>query len=527
MLEGLDSETAELLERIMSDTDACVQTFFRIKDMAGQIVPFRYNRAQRLYKERSTQFDYVLKPRKVGISSRRFARDIWTCATQKYQHRIVLAQSDEDVSKIYETKVHPIINNSLIPLNAKIKGDHVFFPETDSRYYIGTAGAKRFGRGSDITGYHFTEYAHWENPDVVAGVEEGLVDGSDGLLETTANGNNFAKIDWDRAKKKLNRYRAIFLPWFVHEPYTADPSSLGPISEDERRLMEAFGLNPGQIAWKRAKIASMRDPALFPQEYPETPEQAFLKSDRPVFDLISIARMKNYATEPKRRGTLWQNNKRIELQPNNDGQLKIWKEPEPGHVYAIGGDVAEGIEGGAYSAGFVLDLGDSEQVAEWHGHIAPDLFGEALHDLSRWYNQALLIPEAWPGPGGTTAAILERAGARLWADENGKYWETTTRSKMSMILSLAAAVREHQITLRSQELIDEMTSYVYDEKGHMVPSIGSFSDRIIAAALAWYVTREMAGRVDYYRVKRIGGTLGGGASVPKFQGPRLGVRNDE
>lgn len=528
MIEGLDPETAKLLDLIVSDVDRAVQTFFRIKDMSGNVVPFRYNRAQLLHKQRSTPFDFVLKARKVGISSRRFARDLWICATQKNQHRIVLAQNDEDVVKIFETKVKPLVNNCLLPLGAQIRTNYILFPATDSRYYIGTAGSTSFGRGSDITGYHFTEYAHWETPDVVAGVEEGLVDGADGLIETTANGHNFAKKDWDKAKKRENRYRAIFLPWMVHEGYSADSSNLAPISAEESRLMEAFQMTPGQIAWRREKIRSMRDPSLFPQEYPETDDQAFLTSNRPVFDWLSIARMRNFCTEPKRVGNLWQNNKRIELQIDPKGSLKVWKEPEHGHVYAIGGDVAEGIDGGAYSVAHVLDVGDGEQVAEWHGHIAPDLFGEVCHDLSRWYNQALIIPESWPGPGGTTTAVLERNQAKLWQNEDGKYWETTTRSKISMILSLAGAVRDHEVTLRSQELLDEMTSYIYDDKGHMVPSVGSFSDRIIAAALAWYCTRDIAGRVDYYKPQRIGNkplTLGG-ATVPKFSGPRLGVRQE-
>lgn len=526
MIKGLSKEFQEIFEQVCLDTDLAVQTFFRIKDMNGKIVPFRYNRAQRLHKERSTEADYVLKARKVGVSSRRFARDIWRVATEPGHHRILLAQSDDDVKKILEEKIKPMIENCRIPLGLTPMSDGFYSKEMKSRYYIGTAGAKRFGRGSDITGGHFTEYAHWAKPDVMAGVEEGLVTNADLLIETTANGHNFAKIDWDRAKRGENRYRSIFLPWMVHESYWLDPKDLGPISEEERRLMDAFKMSAGQIAWRRAKINSMRDPALFPQEYPETDDQAFISSGRPVFDWLSTARARNLASDPRRTGYLIRNQSRIEFRDDQYGKINVWRNPEAGHVYAIGGDVAEGIDGGAYSAGFVFDIGDSEQVAEWHGHIAPDLYGDELQILAAWYNHAIIIPESWPGPGGTTTARLEQLKARLWKDSEGEMWQTTAKSKPLMILSLAGAVRDQEITLRSPQLFDEIQSFIYDEKGHMVPSLGNFSDRIIAAALAWYCTRDIAGRVDYYKPPRLGEmprAFGGGTSAPKFKGG-YGVR---
>lgn len=520
-LESLSAADREALQAVLADRTLAVQTFFRIKDMKGQLVPFRFNRAQRLLVERGAghRFLMVLKARKVGVSSKRFAEDIWTCATTKGQHRICLAQSDEDVTKIYDTKVRPMLANCLIPIRSEMRAGYIYFPETDSRYYIGTAGSTRFGRGSDITGFHFTEYAHWDSPDVVAGIEEGLVDGADGLIETTANGHNFFRTDWVKSRRGENRYRAVFLPWMVHEDYAADASALGPISAEEQRLLEALSMTPEQLAWRRGKIRDMRDPALFPQEYPETDEQAFLSSNRPVFDWLGVARMRAFSTPPHRQGNLFESSKRIELNLDPKGPLKLWKLPEERHVYSIGADIAEGIQGGAYSVAHVLDLGTGEQVAEWHGHIAPDLFGEELYLLSRYYNHAIVADESYPGPGAVTHNTLERLGARLWADEKGNPWETNSRTKTNLILSYAGAIRDHDVTIRSSELLDEMTSYIYDDRGHMVPSTGSFSDRIIAAALAYHTTRDIAGRVNYYKAPKLGqDTFSvGGTSVPKFK----------
>lgn len=531
MIAGLPKEYQAEYARVGGNTDWAVQAFFRIKDMTGQIVPFRYNRAQTIHQERGTLFDYVLKARKVGISSRRFARDLWRCATEKGQHRIMLAQTDDDKDKLFIEKIKPLIDNCRIPLNCVQRSDYLYFPATDSRYYVGTAGSKKFGRGSDITGRHFTEYAHWKHPEVENGVEEGLIDGADGLIETTANGHNFAKIRWDRAKKGETKERAIFLPWFVHQGYVRPVEEIGILSETEQRLVNELGMTLEQVAWRRWKIRSMPDPGLFPQEYPESDQEAFLSSGRPVFDWISLVRAKNLVSKPKWRGYLVRRHDRIELSPDAQGPLSVWKTPEQGHVYAIGSDVAEGLEGGAYSTGEVLDVGDGEQVAEWHGHIAPDLLSDVLMLLSDWYNFAIIIPESWPGPGAVTMTNLESSRGRVWqsTDSIRAGFETTSRSKPLMVSSLVSAIRDLQFTPRSPELLEECHSFVYDSKGHMVPSTGNFSDRVMGMGIAWYCTRDMATRVDYYKSRHpseAAHAIRMGTSVPRRDGPIPGRRRE-
>jgi hypothetical protein len=536
-----------------ADVDLAVQAFFRIRDMDGQLVQFIFNRAQRLLAERSSghQFVIVLKARKVGVSSRRFASDLWQCATRKHQHRILLTHNDEAAIKLLDEKIKPLHDNCLIPLGGVFKRSEgmFFFPRTDSYYYVGTAGAKAFARGDDITGRHFSEQAWWESPGVIAGVDEAMVEGGDGLTETTANGYNFFKVDWEKAKRGNSRDHAIFLPWMVHERYEDDATGL-VTGGAEAELAKALGLTARQIAWRRRKISEMRDPSLFPQEYPETDSQAFLSSGRPVFDWLGLARAKDKCEKPRHRGHLERRGNRVELVEDpaygaevaeeHRGRLKVWALPKYGHVYAIGCDVAEGIEGGAYSTGEVLDLGTGTQVAEWHGHLAPDLFGEEMTLLSAWYNQAVLIPEAWPGPGGTTEARMIQLEANVWKNpdrdterdglDGTQGWRTTKASKPRMIHAFNAAIRDREFVMKSVDLLDECHAYRYADSGEMVPSIGQFSDRLMGMAIAWYASREMAAKIDYDRAPRtadIGRPERAGTSVPRFQGPRFGVRARE
>lgn len=519
-----------------------VQAFFRIRNLSGQLVQFIYNRGQRLVAQRGAGFSHlrVLKARKIGVSSQRFAEDLWRCGVLTNQHRIMLAQDDDAVARLLDDKIMPLLKDCLVPLGGIYRRSEsmIYFPATGSRYYVGTAGSRTFGRGDDINGRHFLETAHWKKPDVIAGVDEaqaGIPD-ADGLDETTANGYNFWKARWELSKRGETREKAIFLPWMVHEAYEADAAGL-VTGGAEAELAEALGLNPRQIAWRRAKLAAMQDPALFPQEYPETDAQAFISSGRPVFDWVGLERAKARCGPPKFRGYLRRVGNRIDLVEDPAGPLRVWKTPQPRHVYGIGGDVAEGIEGGAYSAGVVLDIGDGCQVAEWHGHIAPDLFGDELALLSAWYNQAVVAPEARPGPGGITQARLEQLEAHLWVnpdkdpDRGGVTgWDTNRRTKPLMVAALNAGVRDHELVVKSIDLVDECHAYHYLPSGEMAPSVGQFSDRLMAAAIIWYVTRDMAAKINLDaapRTAQMNRPARSGTSVPRFTGPRPGVRARE
>lgn len=529
-----NKELCKWMEDNEADPDLIVQTFFRIKNLQGQVVRFKYNQAQRLHAERSTDFDMVLKARKVGISSRRIARDLAICATRKNEHRVLITHTGDAAQKLMLERIGPFLKECIYPLGATQRAEYIYFPLTGSRYYVGAAGAKKFGRGDDITGRHFTERAHWASPDISVGIDEAMAEGfANGLDETTANGHNFWKMEWGKAKKGQSRDRAIFLPWFVSEEYYRDPSlEPGPISEEEHAIMSAFKLNSGQIAWRRWKKKTMKDPSLFPQEYPETDEEAFLSTGRPVFDKLGLALCRQTCDEAKWRGYLVRKQDRIEFIPDKEAPLRIWKMPERGHVYAIGSDVAEGLRDGAFSTGEVLDLGDSEQVAEWHGHCSPDILAGTLELLSSFYNQAVIIPESWPGPGEVTTSHLIDAGAKVWHnDEKDRYgFETNRHTKTQMIAALNAALRDHSLVIRSHDLLEELHAYTYDDSMAMEPSLGNYSDRIMGIGIAYFCTRDMAEKIDYYAAKRVSQlglppvTHGGGVSVPRWEGPRIGVR---
>ena len=67
---------------------------------------------------------------------------------------------------------------------------------------------------------------------------------------------------------------------------------------------------------------------------------------------------------------------------DKNGYISIWKQPEKGAFYVMGGDVAEGLATGDYSCLIVLDE-KLDICASWYGHIAPDLLGDEAIKLGQ------------------------------------------------------------------------------------------------------------------------------------------------
>lgn len=124
---------------------------------------------------------------------------------------------------------------------------------------VGTAKSTSFGRGDDITFLHLTEVAFCDDVEVLlAGVGEALVEGAHTIFETTANGFNSYKSFWDAAILNKKGFAALFY---------------SPMWEYDQAYLENREKKLGR---------------LFTQEYPMTPQDAFLTSGLPFFDTYAM-----------------------------------------------------------------------------------------------------------------------------------------------------------------------------------------------------------------------------------------------
>ena len=71
-------------------------------------------------------------------------------------------------------------------------------------------------------------------------------------------------------------------------------------SDEEEKLRQDFGLDDEQLMWRRwcIKANCGNDAAMFRQEYPNTPDEAFLLSGEGYFDNAALSRQRMHAPAP-------------------------------------------------------------------------------------------------------------------------------------------------------------------------------------------------------------------------------------
>ncbi len=142
-------------------------------------------------------------------------------------------------------------------------------------------------RGESATLIVVDEWAFLPNPEEAWASIEPVADVGGRIIGlSTANGSgNFFHHLWTGAETRTNRFDPMFFPWSATE-------------------------DRGE-AWYQEKIESML-PWQLAQEYPTTPEEAFVKSGNPVFDLDVLQEM-DRRTKHGQMGYMWRNNREVEF----------------------------------------------------------------------------------------------------------------------------------------------------------------------------------------------------------------------
>lgn len=143
-----------------------------------------------------------------------------------------------------------------------------------------------------------SEVAYWErSEDIAAGVMQAVpgAAGTEIILESTANGPG----DWfhKRAMEGLNPasdgdFITIFVPWYWQPEYYRKPPEGFIITPEEEEMMTLYGLNEGQINWRRAMIADAFSGQewRFKREYPCTIEEAFAASGERLISVEAVVK---------------------------------------------------------------------------------------------------------------------------------------------------------------------------------------------------------------------------------------------
>jgi hypothetical protein len=504
-------------KRFYDDFEFWAARACKIRTKEGEIKPLVLNAVQRRF---LTVIDeqmrttgkvriIVLKARQQGMSTVISAWMYWWLSQHKAQRGAVVTHKSDSTNALFQMyrRIHKHTPEALRPSTEYSSKKELSFDKLDTGLTVATAGGEGIARGETITHAHRSEVAFWPTN----GAKENMnaldqsipnTPGTADFIESTANGFNLFHTLWTGAVEGTNGYVAFFSPWFETPEYREPAPEGFERTYEEMEIAERFNLDNDQLQWRRIKIGKVGR-ELFMQEYPATPEEAFLASGRPVFDPNHINPILEAAPAPIRRMTVEQRyddklKKLVDhVVEHGVGELHVYKEKDPAQVYTIGADVAMGVRSGDYSCAQVLD-GDKQQVAVWHGHIHPDEFARILAALGYYYNAALIAPER--NAHGLLTCI------RLWKDlqypqvfldvTEGQIADrdsinvgflTNVKTKPLIIDRLRAAVRDGDIKLCDAPTLREMQTFIVTESGAMEAEEGKFDDRVMALAIANHV----------------------------------------
>ena len=536
----MNNKTQLLLKRIKEDRPWYMENFLKIRNKEAKLIPFKINDAQELFEEEIKKCDkekrlkrfIVLKARQMGFSTYSEGFIFHDTTTNTFKNSMIIAHEDKatqnlfNMSKLYYEE----LPNALKPMIKYSNGKELVFenptgdplekkknPGLRSKITVATAGTVEVGRSATVHNLHASEVAFF--PDATTtmlGLLQCVPDtlNSCVILESTANGVGGYFYDmWQKACRGENDFIPLFYPWFTDKSYTTPFESeaekeyfASTLNDYEKALMQNNNLTLEQMKWRRRTIANkcQGDVELFMQEYPSTPEEAFIASGRPVFNTASVRKYLAHA-EDGVRGYLKEEGSNVKFLQDEKGYVEIWQQPKSGEFYVIGGDVAEGKIDGDYSVAQVLDS-NCNVVAMWYGHIDPDLFGYELVKLARYYNDAYLGVEA-NNHGLTTLKAVQRYDywnlyfAKIYdrftdgiTQKLG--WQTTSKTKPMMIDKLAEFVREFHIGIKSKVTIQELLTYIIEENGSTNAQQGCHDDTVMSLAIALQVWLE--GKGDFY-----------------------------
>lgn len=185
---------------------------------------------------------------------------------------------------------------------------------------------------------------------------------------------------------------------------------------------------------------------------------------------------------------------KIRWQDDSHGPVKVYKKPVPGRPYVIGADTAG--DGSDWFVGQVLDNVSGEQVAVLRHQYDEDTFSRQMYCLGKWYNDAMLAPEAnfstYP------VKLLDLMGYRnLYVREIEDTFDGTIRhafgfrtdrlTRPVIISELIRVMREHLETVNDEDTLLEMLTFVRDENQKAAAEPGAHDDCVMALAIAHYV----------------------------------------
>lgn len=483
-----------------------------ITDKQARLIPLTLNNVQRriLAIKKATvaagkpaKF-LILKYRRGGITTFEQALS-YQMAVQNHNAKVVtLAHTATDTDLIFEIPLLMHAKDEKAPSSPKRGNRHMLkFPTLNSSFYCGTAGATGFGRGQTLHRVHGSEVSRWHErsggrqlamqDELIIGLTEAASHGEI-TMETTPKGEEWFSSTYRDAKKGLNDWTPIFLPWFVDDDnqLNVTPEEATEIrdtlDDEELTLVTAHKLTVQQIAWRRSKKRGQR---LFPQEYPEDDESCFMRSGTSFFDADKVIRLVKALPDDGPRKHV------------PGGYYVEWEKPEDGVKYVMGADTSEGLPGCDPNGFGILRKDTGAQVAALHGIFKPKQLAERIKKGHLRYNRALIGIER-ENHGHAVLLALKEMGVkhprRVYHFKKGRSgWSTNAETRPVMLDELGTWLDESDSDkVRDRDLLSECLTFRLQTGGKFEADSGCHDDTIFKWGIALQMRKVRSRSIEVW-----------------------------
>lgn len=515
----------EFREEIIKHPEFLIELEFVIVDKEQNTVPFFLNEVQKSFIKRLNQAksDYknhkilsikfnVLKGRQQGFTTVITAYQLACAILNKNFSGYTLSDKSDNTEAIFQNKAKfpydrlPDILKHTEKYNNKRQ---LLFEKTNSNWSVDTA-TKDVGRSKTINFFHGSECAFWNGgmQSIQAGLGEALTKNCIQIYETTANGfNDFQKL-WNSGTC-INcfyewwltpEYRLNFETDDIKKEFFNDIECKQEWIYERLKLLNEKGLEEEQLYWYYKKYESYIDKRLIKQEYPCTPEEAFLTSGQCYFDSEKILKRLQQIMKPIKVGYFIYElyNEKImsyEWIDDPNGCIKIYHDVEKNNPYVVGGDTAG--EGSDNFTGQVLNNITGKQVAVLKQKFGEIEYTRQMYCLGMYYNEALIGIETnystYP-----TVKLAEMNYPKLYIrDKNPDDYREKLETKIGvntnkstrphMLAILQTVVLELIEDIEDKDTLDEMINFIVNEKGKAEAQEGCHDDLVMGMAIAHYI----------------------------------------
>lgn len=522
---------AELLSEVRKYPEKLIELEFIVVDKNQKTMPFFLNEVQHEFIDTLNQAieDFkngtitdisllVLKGRQQGFTTLITAYQLACSIMNRNFQGFTLADKSDNSEAIFQNKAkfpHSQLPDALRPTEKFNNRKQLLFEKLNSSWAVDTA-TKDVGRSRTVNFFHGSECAFWKDgiAPIQAALGEAFTKNCIKIYESTANGYNDYQVMWNSGVHincfyewwKTSEYRINFASDEIKQKFLKDIDQKKDwIWERLKWLKDEKHLEPEQLYWYYNKYDKYIDKRLIKQEYPCTPQEAFLLPGVAVFDTEKLlARLENLQKPLKTGYFIYDYDglriSNIKWVNDRNGYINIYQIPNVPAMtkYCIGGDTAG--EGSDFFTGHVLDARTGEQVAVLKHQFDADQYTKQMYCLGTYYKNAMIGIEAnfdsFPIMELQRLGYMNQYTREAQDTYTGKTekrfgFKTTSITRPTAISRLIEVVREHTNIINDKDTLEELLTIIRNEKGRIEAPEGGHDDQMMGLAIAHAIREQV------------------------------------